>query len=172
MSTKIFVGSLDYSIDDEGLRKAFLVFGEIVEAKVIIDRHMNRSRGFGFVSFATPEGAAAALEKGNGMEIMERAVTVKEAKERDPNAEPRSNNYQDNRPFNRGYQQNRRYNNYNNGGNDGYNNNYNNENYQGGGFRRRNQGGYDGQQQGGQYGQQQRYGQQYQGDSYNNNTEH
>ncbi|KAJ1877095.1 hypothetical protein LPJ57_004132 [Coemansia sp. RSA 486] len=172
MSSKIFVGSLDFRIDDEALKEAFSVFGEVVEAKVIIDRQLERSRGFGFVSFATPEEAAAALEKGDGMAIMERPVTVKEAKERDPNA-PRPN-YQNNRPFNnnRGQYQNRR-NDFNNGG-EGYNNNNRfggyNRNYDNnqGGFRRRNDYGYDNQQQG-QYEQRQgQYDQQQQQGRYNN----
>ncbi|KAJ2704618.1 hypothetical protein FB645_003115 [Coemansia sp. IMI 203386] len=174
MSSKIFVGSLDFRIDDEALKEAFSVFGEVVEAKVIIDRQLERSRGFGFVSFATPEEAAAAMEKGDGMAIMDRPVTVKEAKERDPNA-PRPN-YQNNRPFNnRGQYQNRR-NEFNNGG-EGYNNNNRfggyNRNYDNnqGGFRRRNDYGYDNQQQG-QYeqrqGQQGQYDQQQQQGRYNN----
>ncbi|KAJ1815928.1 hypothetical protein LPJ56_004423 [Coemansia sp. RSA 2599] len=198
MSTKIFVGSLSYDLDEEALKLAFSEFGEVSQAKIIFDNQTGRSRGFGFVTFATPEAAADAMEKGNGMEINGRAVAVNEAKERDPNAQPRTNNYQ-NRPFNRGGYQGRRNNgDFNNGGNEGYNNggynNYGNrnrggynrgyDNNQGGGFRRRNHDGYGGdQQQQRQYDQQQYQGdhqqqqgqydqQQYQDDSYNHNAEH
>ena len=49
MSTKLFVGSLPWSVDDEALREAFEGHGSVVSAKVVKDRDTGRSRGFGFV---------------------------------------------------------------------------------------------------------------------------
>ena len=48
--TKIFVGGLPYSSNDETLRRFFERFGEIEEAVVITDRATGKSRGYGFVS--------------------------------------------------------------------------------------------------------------------------
>ena len=48
---KIFAGGLPSAVDDAMLRQHFERFGEITDAIVMIDRHTNRSRGFGFVTF-------------------------------------------------------------------------------------------------------------------------
>ena len=59
---KVFVGSLSWDTDDSGLKDHFSPCGEIVEAKVITDHYTGRSRGFGFVTFESPDGATNALE--------------------------------------------------------------------------------------------------------------
>lgn len=51
MAKKLFVGGLAWATTDDGLRQAFERFGQVAEAKVIMDRETGRSRGFGFVSF-------------------------------------------------------------------------------------------------------------------------
>ncbi|OAY70251.1 Glycine-rich RNA-binding protein 3, mitochondrial [Ananas comosus] len=60
-SSKIFVGGLSYGTDDQGLREAFTSFGEVIEARVIMDRETGRSRGFGFVTFTSSEEASTAI---------------------------------------------------------------------------------------------------------------
>ena len=50
--SKLFVGGLPWATDDNGLREAFSEFGEVTDAKVIMDRATGRSRGFGFITFA------------------------------------------------------------------------------------------------------------------------
>lgn len=82
MSSKLFVGSLSWGTDDRSLRAAFERFGEITEAKVIADRDTGRSRGFGFVTFTTPDAAAKAVEEMNGAELDGRALNVDIAQDR------------------------------------------------------------------------------------------
>jgi cold-inducible RNA-binding protein len=84
MSKKLFVGSLSWDTNDEGLRAAFSPFGEITEAIVITDRNSNRSRGFGFVTFEEDEAADKAMAELNGTELDGRTirVDVAQAKER------------------------------------------------------------------------------------------
>jgi len=82
MSNKLFVGSLSWNTDDHGLRAAFEPFGDVTEAKVIGDRDTGRSRGFGFVTFATSQGAQKALQEMNGTEIDGRSINVDIAQER------------------------------------------------------------------------------------------
>ncbi|XP_065836702.1 RNA-binding protein Musashi homolog 2-like [Oscarella lobularis] len=48
---KIFVGGLSWDTDDDGLRKYFSKFGEVLIAEVKTDPSTKRSRGFGFVTF-------------------------------------------------------------------------------------------------------------------------
>jgi cold-inducible RNA-binding protein len=82
MSNKLFVGGLSWGTSDEGLRDAFGRFGEVVEAKVITDRDTGRSRGFGFVTFATGEAAQTAAAEMNGTQLDGRAIRVNEAEDR------------------------------------------------------------------------------------------
>ncbi|HEX5131664.1 MAG TPA: RNA-binding protein [Candidatus Krumholzibacteria bacterium] len=83
MSKKLFVGSLSWNTTDEGLRRAFEKFGEVLEAKVIKDRETDRSRGFGFVSFANPKDAMDAMQGMDGQELDGRTIKVNEAQERE-----------------------------------------------------------------------------------------
>lgn len=76
---KIYVGNLSFKVDEDQLHEAFAPFGEIVEAILIRDRHTKRLKGFGFVEFATPEAAKAALEM-DGKEFLGRKLIVNEAR--------------------------------------------------------------------------------------------
>lgn len=79
---KIFVGSLPWAVTSEMLREMFAQYGEITDAVVISDRETGRSKGFGFVTFATPEAAKAALEM-DGKEVEGRTIVVNMAKPRE-----------------------------------------------------------------------------------------
>jgi RNA recognition motif-containing protein len=81
---KLFVGGLSWGTTDEGLQGAFSRFGEIVEAKVITDRETGRSRGFGFVTFASDEVAASAITEMDGSELDGRTIKVNEAEDKGP----------------------------------------------------------------------------------------
>jgi len=52
---KIFVGGLSISTTAEMMRLFFSQFGEVADAVVMRDPVSNRSRGFGFVTYAEPE---------------------------------------------------------------------------------------------------------------------
>ena len=82
MSRKLFVGGLSWSTNDDGLRQAFSRFGDIDEAKVILDRETGRSRGFGFVTFVTADSARTAMQDMNGATLDGRSIKVNEAEER------------------------------------------------------------------------------------------
>jgi RNA recognition motif-containing protein len=60
--SKVFVGGLSQTVDKQALKQHFEAFGEVKDAVVMIDRQTGRSRGFGFVRFATSEGVEAALQ--------------------------------------------------------------------------------------------------------------
>jgi hypothetical protein len=75
---KLFVTKLAWSTREEGLKSAFSPHGTVTEAKVIMDRQdPTRSRGFGFVSFATAEQMNAALHAMDGATIDGRTVLVR-----------------------------------------------------------------------------------------------
>ena len=82
MGKKLFCGGLAWATNDDSLRAAFEAFGEVVEAKVILDRETGRSRGFGFVTYAEDASAAEAIEAMNGAELDGRAIRVNEAEDK------------------------------------------------------------------------------------------
>ncbi len=84
MATKLFVGSLAYSVTDEELETAFAEAGTVVSAKVIMDRDTNRSRGFGFVEMSSDEEAQNAVRLLNEREIGGRRIIVSEARPQQP----------------------------------------------------------------------------------------
>jgi len=82
MSKKLFCGGLAWATSDDTLRSAFEEFGEVTEAKVIMDRDTGRSRGFGFVTFVEAADADAAIQAMDGQELDGRRIAVREAEER------------------------------------------------------------------------------------------
>lgn len=80
MSTKLFVGSLPWSIDDKQLEETFASHGTVVSAKVVKDRETGRSRGFGFVEMESPAEAKSAIDALNNTEFKGRNIIVNEAK--------------------------------------------------------------------------------------------
>lgn len=79
MSIRIFVANLPFSADDDTLRRHFEQCGRVTEAKVLIDRETQRSRGFGFVEMSDEEGAVA-IHKLDGSEMKGRPLVVNEAR--------------------------------------------------------------------------------------------
>ena len=81
MGTKIYVGNLPWRATDAQLMQLFGGYGEVTEAKIVTDRETGRSRGFGFVTMATEEGAQAAIRGLNGYSVEGRNLVVNEARE-------------------------------------------------------------------------------------------
>ncbi|CAK8576528.1 unnamed protein product [Lathyrus sativus] len=79
---RCFVGGLAWATDNDALEKAFSQYGEIIDSKIINDRDTGRSRGFGFVTFATEQSMRDAIEGMNGQDMDGRNITVNEAQSR------------------------------------------------------------------------------------------
>jgi RNA recognition motif-containing protein len=82
MGNKLYVGNLSFSSTEDSLREAFEAHGAVQEVRVITDRMTGRSRGFGFVTMASSEDAARAIEKMNGAMLDGRALRVNEAEQK------------------------------------------------------------------------------------------
>ena len=82
MNNRLYVGNLAFSTTEEAIRSTFAEFGEVTEAKLMIERETGRSRGFAFVQMATAEGAKAAIEQMNGALLDGRPLRVNEAEQR------------------------------------------------------------------------------------------
>src|SRR5260370_20109904 len=61
MNSRLYVGNLSPEVTEETLRALFSKSGTVAEVKLMLDPVTNQSRGFAFVTIATPESAAAAL---------------------------------------------------------------------------------------------------------------
>jgi RNA recognition motif-containing protein len=83
MGTRLYVGNLPFSADEDQVRDLFAQNDRTVsEVKLITDRETGRPRGFGFVQMSTDEEAEAAIRDLNGYSMDGRALTVNEARER------------------------------------------------------------------------------------------
>ncbi len=80
MATKLFVASLAYAVTDDQLEEFFAQAGQVVSAKVIMDRETGRSKGFGFVEMSSDDEAQAAIKSLDGKELLGRPVVVTEAR--------------------------------------------------------------------------------------------
>ena len=73
---KIFVAGLPFAVSDQELQEIFEPYGTVGSAKVILDRETHKSRGFGFVEFASNEEAEKAIKALDGTSLEGRTLTV------------------------------------------------------------------------------------------------
>jgi cold-inducible RNA-binding protein len=83
MSTKLYVGNLDFKITENDLHDTFAAYGTVTEANLMMDRATGRPRGFAFVTMSSPEEAQKAIDALNGKEMGGRALTVNIARPRE-----------------------------------------------------------------------------------------
>lgn len=79
---RLYIGNLPYNTTEADLHELFEQAGEVVSAVIVMDRDTGRSRGFGFVEFATEQEAQKAIQTLNGTEYGGRTLRVDEARER------------------------------------------------------------------------------------------
>jgi RNA recognition motif-containing protein len=84
MNNRLHVGNLAYHTTEHALRAKFAEFGEVTDAKLLLDRDSGRSRGFAFVTMSTDAEAERAIEGLNGADLDGRALRVDVAEERKP----------------------------------------------------------------------------------------
>lgn len=85
MAKKLYVGNMNYSTDESSLKQLFSSYGNVISAKVIIDRMTGKSKGFGFVEIENDDDAKKAIDALNGKEFMGRTLRVNEAMEKPRN---------------------------------------------------------------------------------------
>src|SRR5688572_23472039 len=80
MATKLYVGGLPYSTNEDALREHFAAAGNVTSAVIIMDKMSGRSKGFGSVEMATDEEAQNAVSMLHDKEFDGRKLTVSEAR--------------------------------------------------------------------------------------------
>lgn len=76
----IYVGNLDYKVDEDDLRGVFEDYGTVDSVQIISDKLSGRSKGFGFVVMDNQEEAEKAIKGLNGTTLETREIVVNEAK--------------------------------------------------------------------------------------------
>ncbi|MBU44933.1 MAG: RNA-binding protein [Spirochaetaceae bacterium] len=78
----LYVGNLNYGTTEDSLRSLFSSCGDVVSAKIIIDRDTGRSKGFGFVEMSEKAEGIKAISTFDGQEVDGRNIRVNEAQPR------------------------------------------------------------------------------------------
>lgn len=81
---QVFVANLPWSVTNDDLRDTFSTVGEVASARLVLDG-TQRSRGFGFVSMASPEGARQAVADLHETMLQGRSLVVRMSEHRDGN---------------------------------------------------------------------------------------
>lgn len=83
MSSKLYVGNLPFTAQEDDVRNLFATYGDVLSVALINDRETGRPRGFGFVEMDA-SGAKSAVEALDGQDFQGRNLRVNEAQERAP----------------------------------------------------------------------------------------
>jgi RNA recognition motif-containing protein len=86
MSQRLYVGNLSPSVTEADLRLLFSRIGPVTGVELKLDPATNQSRGYAFVTMATPDLAAAALRELHSFNFAGRYIAVTEAR---PPQEPK-----------------------------------------------------------------------------------
>lgn len=80
--SRLFIGGLDWRVDDEELRKKLEEYGPVSDVHIVKDRDTGDSRGFGFVTMANRKDGDKAIRELDGQEFSGRNLVVRQATER------------------------------------------------------------------------------------------
>ena len=83
MNNRLYVGNLAFTTSEGDLQDAFGAHGTVNEVHIMMDRMTQRSRGFAFVTMATPEDAEKAIAGMHGKALDGRELTVNIARPRE-----------------------------------------------------------------------------------------
>jgi RNA recognition motif-containing protein len=76
----IYVGNLDFKVNEDDLKEIFEEYGSVNSAKIITDKYSGRSKGFGFIEMDDQSEALKAINELNGAKLESRDMVVNEAK--------------------------------------------------------------------------------------------
>ena len=76
----IYIGNLDYSLQEDDLKQIFGKYGEVTSIKIITDKFTGKGKGFAFVEMAEEKEATTAINELDGTEINGRNIKVNKAR--------------------------------------------------------------------------------------------
>ena len=80
--TKLFVGNIAHDATESDLRTAFMAYGPVTSAAIVMDSSNGTSKGFGFVEMPSHADAVAAIQGLDGFDLKGRAINVSRARPR------------------------------------------------------------------------------------------
>lgn len=78
---KIFVGGLDWNVDEKQLRELFSKHCKVIDVSIPLNRETGKSRGFGFVT-ASDDSAEKAIKALDGFKLNGRKIGVRESEDK------------------------------------------------------------------------------------------
>jgi len=81
----IYVGNLDFKVNENDLKEIFEEYGTVSSANIIIDKYSGKSKGFGFITMEDQANANKAITELNGATLENREMVVNEAKPKKTN---------------------------------------------------------------------------------------
>ncbi|KAK9062420.1 hypothetical protein SSX86_019606 [Deinandra increscens subsp. villosa] len=82
IASRLYIAGLSFYTTEKALLDAFSQYGQVVEANVLMDKVSSRSKGFGFVTYASTDEAEKAIAEMDGKTLHGRIITVELAKPR------------------------------------------------------------------------------------------
>jgi RNA recognition motif-containing protein len=80
--TKLFVGNISNETTDGDVRTAFVAYGPVTSATIVMDTSSGTSRGFAFVEMPSHADAVAAIKGMDGVALKGRTINVSRARPR------------------------------------------------------------------------------------------
>ena len=76
----IYVGNLNYNLQEDELKEVFTEFGEVASVKIITDKYTGKAKGFGFIEMPSDDAANKAIEALDGKDVGGRNLKVNKAR--------------------------------------------------------------------------------------------
>ena len=76
----IYVGNLNYNLNDNDLEELFSEYGTVTKVTIIKDKFTGQGKGFAFVEMAEKSESLNAIKELDGVEVQGRYIKVNEAK--------------------------------------------------------------------------------------------
>ncbi|TVU05410.1 hypothetical protein EJB05_48571, partial [Eragrostis curvula] len=97
---KIFVGGLPSTLTEDDFKSFFAKYGTVADHQIMRDHETKRSRGFGFIVFASEQIVDSLLANGNMIDLAGSKVEIKKAEPKKSSNPPQSSYGRNSRPVN------------------------------------------------------------------------
>ncbi len=97
----IYIANIPFRANEDEVRELFTRYGDVASVRIVLDKETQKSRGFGFVIMNNDGEASDAIQGLNGFNLFGKALSVSEAKPKEPRQDgpKRSFSNNDSRPY-------------------------------------------------------------------------